>query len=705
MAVDASLLAVPVGVVVAGGVSLALRPVVQGRSGGDPRGSVLCLAALWVVLTGLALSLTGPSVLALSATLGSIGALAGSLIAARHYGPSPGNGTVDSATSRPRTSTSWSLALLALAVGTDLLFGAVLCLVGLGHAVLGIPAGLGVALGLVLSPGFLAVASVQIECLAALSWGRFDYRLRLMLLAQAGLLLFSPTFLLAHRWTVGAALAGGALTIAMFVVALQYLYRTKQISGPVARYLVTWSFAAMLTAAGWFLWDFDRSAILLSVAVLVQLTLAFFVAVASPPENTGDRHSWLLQPFWVFLFLVLTFLTEFFLGALLDLEIAGRGFVEYIPFVKPAGSPAAVTDAFLYNGLWFAAAILASAWFLIALGFTMGPLVLLKIRETRERPQKYRLGLTVVVYALAAVYIPSLASSTPLVNLPVLASLPVIGWGFGLRAGGPFEASISLAVLVMYLGVGLLTVLFGRKALCSVMCGAALMYQGTAIHEMRQFNQTSKIGRHFLGSQLSTAYVVMSGTAVVSLFAVSLLALLRLLPAVQVANGQLDTSALPLPIELYFGGLWFVMFVSTPYVGTYNCATTGFCHWGTLSIPFARIGFFRLKVKDKRVCQECTTFECAKACPVGLVDMPLYFRTTGEYRSTKCCGVGDCVGACPYGNMYHQDVRLWLRRRLGHPTSTGPASARGGVPLPMVRSPTPDARDSHPSVGTVPRRG
>ncbi|MCI4362791.1 MAG: hypothetical protein L3K13_00570, partial [Thermoplasmata archaeon] len=85
--------------------------------------------------------------------------------------------------------------------------------------------------------------------------------------------------------------------------------------------------------------------------------------------------------------------------------------------------------------------------------------------------------------------------------------------------------------------------------------------------------------------------------------------------------------------------------------------------------------------KDRKVCQACTTFDCAKACPVGLVDMPQYFRTTGEYRSTKCCGVGDCVGACPYGNMYHQDVRLWLRRRLGRAT---PSTA--DTPLPMVRA-------------------
>jgi len=268
--------------------------------------------------------------------------------------------------------------------------------------------------------------------------------------------------------------------------------------------------------------------------------------------------------------------------------------------------------------------------------------------------------------------------------VPALENLPVIGWGFGLRAGGPFESGVFLAILVMYASVGVLTVLFGRKALCSVMCGAALMYQGTTVNEMRRFNQTSRVGKYFLGSQLSTAYTVASSLALVSLFGVSLLAYLHQLPTVQVANGEFDTSALPLPVEIYFGALWFAMFVSVPYIGTYNCATTGFCHWGALSIPFAKIGLYRLKVKDKTVCQRCTTFDCAQACPVGLVDMPKFFRTTGEYRSTKCCGTGNCVTACPYGNMYEQDVRFWILRKLKRSAPAG-----RGNPLPMIPTRTP----------------
>ena len=483
-------------------------------------------------------------------------------------------------------------------------------------------------------------------------------------------------------------LAVGSFLVLWFVYLLQFVYRHKQLEGRTMAYIREATALAVVASAGWFLWALDGSPVAwaltgLAAAVVAARTLPA-VAGGAPSEA---RIPWLLRPGWAVQLLLFTFLAEFFVGALVDLEVAGSGFLQYIPFVPITGTAGRIVLLSLYDGLWFGAAILASAWFLVALGVTMGSLVVLRMREVHAPAQRYRMGLTVAVYALAAVYVPSLASSTPLVSSRVLASLPVVGWGFGLRAGGPFESGIFLAVLVMYALVGVLTVLFGRKALCAVMCGAALMYQGTTMHEMRQFNQSSRVGKYFLGSQLSTAYVVASTLALASLFAVSFLSYLHRLPTVQLANGEYDTAALPLPVELYFGGLWFAMFVSTPYVGTYNCATTGVCHWGALSVPFAKVSFFRLRVKDRAVCERCTTFDCAKSCPVGLVDMPLYLRTTGEYRSTKCCGVGDCVGACPYGNLYHTDARTALGRLFASRSRPRP-----GPLLPMVPSTAPAAR-------------
>ncbi len=612
-------------------------------------------------------------------------------------GPAPAPAPLSPAGGAARILEGVRGRLLLVVLAADALLGLGLWWAGLAPPVAGAFGASG-PVRVLLSPAFLAVAVGEMVLLPLLSGARLDLRLWALWLSPAAFVALTPTLLPAVAAHGAFVYVGSALAVAMFVVALQHLYRSKQLAPSSFRFMIGWSFAVTLTAAGWFLWRFGDGPGLLAAAVAVQLAWALGGGLLGRPAVAEERVAWLLRPGGVFLLLLGIFLAEFFLGALLDLQIAGRSFLQYIPFVPPTGPGASLAGQLAYNGLWFAAAILASAWFLIAVGFTMGPLVVQKMREAHHRGQKARLGLTIAVYGLAAIYIPSFASSTPLASVPWLANLPVIGWGFGLRAGGPFESGVFLAVVLMYVSVGVLTVLFGRKALCSVLCGAALMYQGTTISEMRQFNQTSRVGRHFLGSQLSTAYVVASGVALVSLFGVSLFSLLRLLPPVQIANGAYDTAALPLPIMLYFGGIWFAMFVTTPFIGTYNCATTGFCHWGSLSVPFAKIGFFSLKVRDKKVCQACTTFDCAKACPVGLVDMPLYFRTKGEYRSTKCCGVGDCVGACPYGNMYHQDVRFWLLR-LVRGRSTAPPR---GTPLPMVApraSPSPTPPSLAPAPG------
>jgi hypothetical protein len=650
----------------------------------SPTGVAL-LAALLVLLTVVAFVAAGRIAGAATAAAGTVAGLGAVLLIARRSSPR----TTAGAPTGAGLSSEWRASVLAWVIAGNALLGVALLVAGMVPPVPGITGAEGSVVSVLLAPGFLLAAGAEVLLLAALAYPESDLRLRGLLAAQAALLLLTPTGLPWSWWGAFTTYVGTALIVAMFVLALQFLYRHKQLHPSVLSLLVRWPLAALFAGAGWFLWDFEGLWYPLAIAVGAQFALALITALSPAVPSSGERVPWLLRPFSIFEFLLFTFLAEFFLGALLDFRIVGASFLQYIPFVPTGPASFHTAGVLVYNGLWFGAAILASAWFLILLGFTMGPLVLLKIRETHETAQKYRLGLTVAAYALAAVYLPSFASSTPLTNAPWLANIPVIGWGFGLRDGGPFESGIFLAVIAMYVLVGTLTVLFGRKAICAVMCGAALMYQGTTMSEMRGFNQTSKVGRHFLGSQLSTTYVVMSGVALLSLFAISVLSLLRWIPGVQVANGQLDSAALPLPIMLYFGGIWFAMFVTTPFIGTYNCATTGFCHWGALTLPFAKVGFFKLKVKDKKVCDACTTFDCAKACPVGLVDMPLFFRRDGEYRSSKCCGVGDCVGACPYGNMYHQDVRFWIRRKL---TGREPSPQRPidrGIPLPMVPSTTP----------------
>jgi polyferredoxin len=541
----------------------------------------------------------------------------------------------------------------------------------------------------VASPYFLFPLAGEMAVLSVLSFRSLASEWRTLLLLPPGIVVLSA---LAVGWpaeTTVAALAASLLIVVQFTYLMLFMYRNKQLYVPVATYMVRLAGAGTVVGLGLLVWVVWHSPAVVGVAAVAEMLVFLSVAVEPPALRDEERFSWLMRPFWAFQMLCAIFLAELFLGAALDISIYGPVYMAQFPWTIVVGVPlpTALGNA-VWDGLWFVAGTAVSAWFLILMGLEMAALVVLKIRETREKEQRWRLGLMVAVYAIAVVYIPSFWTKTPLVSNSVIANIPVIGWGMGIRTGGPFAPTVLGAIILMYASVGVLTVLFGRRALCSVMCGAALMYQSATISEMRSFNRTSRIGRLFLGSNFSTAYAVASGVALVSLFGTSFLPYLHLLPGVQLSASSYEAATLP--FELYFGALWFVMFVSIPYVGNYNCVTTGFCHWGSFAQLFSKATFFKLRVKDKTICRSCTTVECAKACPIGLIDMPMHFRTKGEFRSAKCCGVGDCVPACPYGNMYLSDVRHWLRGKFSDPLHP-PAAAR----LPMVstrRAPAPAAR-------------
>ena len=90
---------------------------------------------------------------------------------------------------------------------------------------------------------------------------------------------------------------------------------------------------------------------------------------------------------------------------------------------------------------------------------------------------------------------------------------------------------------------------------------------------------------------------------VVTLVWVSLLvaAVLSYLTSVGVVNVTLFGDDIGYFLyAFYFSFLWYVVWIMTPFVGTYGCATTGMCGWGAFNQLISRVGLFRLKVKRQR---------------------------------------------------------------------------------------------------------
>jgi polyferredoxin len=482
-----------------------------------------------------------------------------------------------------------------------------------------------------------------------------------LLLAQAVVMFLSaPAFPGSTSLALVLGLSSAGM-IAIIVFLMEFLYQHRQLAPVLSGYFLGLMAIYAVMMSGLYTWLVYGDGLLFAASVLLEMAL-FFDAVVRPERFAEDPGTpWQLRPHWTFGVLAAIFVGELFMGAVLDLAFEPSVYGTAFPALALSGGAGATAYSALYNGFWFVAAVTGSTWFLAMMGVEMGALVAFKFRETRSRENKIRMGLLMGSYAIFATFFPSFYYAALFPHAPVGSAVPVLGWSMGLGSA-PIVPSLLLVIFLSYAVTGALTVLFGRRVVCSVFCTAPLMYQGTTFTAMNSFNRSSPVAHKYLGSRFSTLFSATTGVTMASLVAVSFLSFFDQTGRLSVSLLGADPSVFF--FSLSFGVLWFLLFVTIPYTGNYNCVTMGWCYTGTIAAAFSRLGFFKLKVRDRAVCQRCTTLDCAKKCPVGLVDMPGHFRQFGEFRSSKCCGVGSCVDACPYGNLYIHDVRHWVAQRL-----------------------------------------
>ncbi len=584
----------------------------------------------------------------------------------------------------PFRPSSYVAGTIGLVLANEFLMGWVFSMA----AGLSIPLNLGAAPFLesvVVSPWFIFTMGGEMLLSAHFLRARIRPEVRLVLLFQGVLMILSPPALGSAAWSAVAVYAGSAAMIALVIYLLEFVARHREFSQGFATYALLLAGLYSFMMVGLYLWVAYGWLPLFALVLVLEMVLFFDALLGLERFSAGPPWAWSSSPRWIFGLLATVFVTEVFMGALLDLQVTGSAWLATVPALPLIGPPGAVLANLLANGFWWLATVTASAWFLVMMGIEMGALVYFKIRETRHRELRLRLWILVGVFASTTVLIPGFWSTIP--GAPALATIPFLGWTMGIGSGGALAASVILAVLGTYLTVAGLCFLFGRRALCSVLCGMApLMYQGTLMDGMKSFNRSSSVGHKYLGSRFSAAFSITGAVALSAVLGVTVLSYLNSVGTLHVAIAGADPTVFL--YNLNFGVVWYLLFVTVPFVGTYNCVTLGWCHWGMVgqAVSNRRVGLFRLKVKDREVCKACTTLDCARACPIGLVDMPGHFRTRGEFRSSKCCGVGDCIESCPYDNIYIHDVRHWIRARLGLPAPRPPSPFARPKQLPMVGS-------------------
>ncbi len=570
-------------------------------------------------------------------------------------------------------------AVVALVLGNELVMGATFQL-AVGPALSG--GILDVLTSVATSPWFLFTMSAEMALTTYFLRDRISAGMYRVLLLQSLIMFLSPTALALGGWVAFSVYLSSATMIVLFIYLMEFIYRHRQLDAAFSHYVGALLGIYGLMMAGQFIWLYYGGwADVFALGIVAEMVLFFAAIVGIERFGKEMGTPWQLDANWTFGVLASIFVAEIFMGALLAVQIDPAHYAGAFFTLPLSGSAGTVAYNAIYNGFWFLAGVTASTWFLTMMGIEMGALVYFKIRETPNRENRIRMVLMMFCYAVFAVFFPSIYYHSAFPNAPAQATVPVLGWSMGIGSA-VLAASTLTVVILTYAILGTLTALFGRRVVCSTFCTAALMYQGTTLDSMKSFNRSGPVGRKYLGSRFSSAYSISTGAILGSLLFASVASYLDSTGVWNVTVLGADPTIFLFSIS--FGILWYVMFVTVPYVGTYNCVTMGWCYTGAISQAFHKIGLFKLRVRSKDVCKACTTLDCAKACPIGLVNMPGSFRTKGEFRSTKCCGVGDCVSACPYGNMYIYDVRHWVRGKLGLPIPTP-----RGTKLPMVGASAP----------------
>jgi polyferredoxin len=488
---------------------------------------------------------------------------------------------------------------------------------------------------------------------------RFPSSFRWLVALQTAMMVLSPTALGSSSWVSAALWGNSAVMVVAIILIFEYLYKNRTMAAGALTYLVRLLGAYALMMAGIFVWLIYGDAILFVLSIVVEMAVYFTIVLDEKRLTAPPLQGWLSMPNWAFGLLLSVFVAEFFMGGVLDVQANGASYFTALPFASLAGSALTVVGAAFYDFIVFVSSITASFLFLAMMGIEMGALVVFKMKYARETETKIRLVLVLAAYAIYSLFLPVFVLGA------ALPSIPWIGWSMGLGTAGALAPAVILALVGTYVISGGLSFLFGSRQVCSLFCTAALMYQGTTIDAMSSFNRTSKLGRKYLTSRIPSAYKVVVTLVWGSLLGAAVLSYLTSVGVVNITVFGEDTGFFL--YAFYFSFLWYVVWIATPFVGTYGCATTGVCGWGAFNQLVSRVGLFRIKVRDSDVCSSCKTKDCAKVCPVGLTEMPGAFIEKGEFRSFKCIGVGDCVSACPYNNVFFFDVRNWVRMKLNMP--------------------------------------
>lgn len=388
------------------------------------------------------------------------------------------------------------------------------------------------------------------------------------------------------------------------------------------------------------------------VGMLLYLHIHF--PTAKPDKK---RTGWIKNPKFVFLILITSFISEWFLAAAIEFQAYApyfsTGFKNLVIFSNMLGGVTVFTTKSIIVDIFYVFGAVPNYYiFLSIMGIEMGSLVVLRMKNIQWKEKRINLSMALIAFALYTIIYPNFIGNATHSRLPLWANVGALS---------PLYPYMVGALLGSYALYAVLALLFGRRSYCSTLCPSAVMYGGTFGQSMISFNYESRfsrknIGSHFKGwviSVISSLWVIMIAVSLLSYFTTTKI-------------GYFDLYGIDVSVYFSFfiwNFLWYIFFISIPFVGMSPCRRYGWCTTGTFVGFLSKLGLFKLKVKDPHTCVTCPTKDCVSACEVGLGDLAGQFIKTGEFKSSKCVGAASCLEACPYDNIFFYDIRNYLKER------------------------------------------
>ena len=474
--------------------------------------------------------------------------------------------------------------------------------------------------------------------------------------------IFSPTFLGNQNFVLpGIILGTGSMTVFMIIFYERISKgRTSLYPGDMVKmrdiFLIYTLMSVSIFIGTIYHNPFYLGWVPFGIAMVVGMI--FYLYIHFPlGEKDKKRTGWIKNPKFVFVVLLTSFISEWFLAASIEFQAYApyfvTGFQNLVVFSNMLGGVTVFNSRSIIVDIFYIFGAVPDYYiFLTIMGVEMGALVLLRMKSIQWKEKRVNLAFALIAFALYTTIYPNFIGISTYSKLPLWANVGALA---------PLYPYVIPSLLGSYALYAVLALLFGRRSYCSTLCPSAVMYGGNLGQSLISFNYESKFSRKNIGSRFKGWVISVLSSLWVIMIAVSFLSYIT-----ASKMGTFDLYGIDVSVYFSFfiwNFLWYLFFISIPFVGMSPCRRYGWCTTGTFVGFFSKLGLFKLKVKDPATCATCPTKDCVSACEVGLGDLPAQFIKTGEFKSVKCVGSGSCLEACPYDNIFFYDIRNFLKER------------------------------------------